>query len=236
MYTEEHDGSFTQGWSSLDSDPEKKGIGEWAHVLQTYYNKNPKLRSCPMAMEPSDEDGNPKPYCGGTFVAWGPLEARHGILEGEWGSYGINNWVYNPSAEMEDPPGYIDSDPAGRFWRTTHTRTGNEIPLLLDCFWKGGSPKHTDAPPRNDGYARLDGTSSGIARFCLNRHNGFINAAFVDFSVRKIRLTDLWNQKWSRSWYYQTYDGTLFTDFNKELSFEFGVPSGYYDGWLGKYE
>jgi len=35
--------------------------------------------------------------------------------------------------------------------------------------------------------------------FCINRHEGTVNGAFVDFSVRKIGLKELWKLKWHRN-------------------------------------
>ena len=34
--------------------------------------------------------------------------------------------------------------------------------------------------------------------FCIDRHNGFINGLFVDFSVRSVGLKELWKLKWHR--------------------------------------
>ena len=38
-----------------------------------------------------------------------------------------------------------------------------------------------------------------MKRFCLNRHNGYINGVFLDFSIRKIDLKELWTFKWHRN-------------------------------------
>jgi prepilin-type processing-associated H-X9-DG protein len=38
-----------------------------------------------------------------------------------------------------------------------------------------------------------------MARFCINRHNGFVNGAFMDTSVRKLGLKELWTLKWHRN-------------------------------------
>jgi len=35
--------------------------------------------------------------------------------------------------------------------------------------------------------------------FCLNRHEGYINGVFADFSARKIGLKELWNLRWHRA-------------------------------------
>ena len=31
---------------------------------------------------------------------------------------------------------------------------------------------------------------------CINRHNGYINMLFLDFTVRKVGLKELWMLKW----------------------------------------
>ena len=38
-----------------------------------------------------------------------------------------------------------------------------------------------------------------MARSCVNRHIGFINMSFADWSARKVGLKELWTLKWHRS-------------------------------------
>jgi prepilin-type processing-associated H-X9-DG protein len=35
--------------------------------------------------------------------------------------------------------------------------------------------------------------------YCVNRHNGYTNGLFMDWSVRKIGLKELWTLKWNRN-------------------------------------
>ena len=37
---------------------------------------------------------------------------------------------------------------------------------------------------------------AGLRNFCINRHDRYINSLFLDWSVRKIGLKDLWTLKW----------------------------------------
>lgn len=37
-------------------------------------------------------------------------------------------------------------------------------------------------------------------RFCINRHNGTVNALFLDWSIRRIGLKQLWTLKWNRTY------------------------------------
>jgi len=36
----------------------------------------------------------------------------------------------------------------------------------------------------------------GIQNFCLNRHEGYVNGLFLDWSVRKVGLKELWTLNW----------------------------------------
>ena len=36
-----------------------------------------------------------------------------------------------------------------------------------------------------------------MQRFCLNRHNGYVNATFLDGSARRVGLKELWTLKWN---------------------------------------
>ena len=75
-------------------------------------------------------------------------------------------------------------------------RGAYSIPLFLDAMWLGGMPMHTNTPPMFEG---VHGSGTGMMqRYCLNRHEGNINAVFLDFSVRKVGLKELWTLKWHR--------------------------------------
>jgi len=39
--------------------------------------------------------------------------------------------------------------------------------------------------------------SSGMWRSCFNRHDAGINCLFMDWSVRKVGLKELWTLKWN---------------------------------------
>jgi hypothetical protein len=36
-------------------------------------------------------------------------------------------------------------------------------------------------------------------RVCINRHDGFVNWALLDFTVRSVGLKELWKLKWHRT-------------------------------------
>jgi prepilin-type N-terminal cleavage/methylation domain-containing protein/prepilin-type processing-associated H-X9-DG protein len=183
MYTMDNDGYFASGSSGQ----------MWTTFLQPYYVE-PDLRLCPMAIKPSSETGSATPY-GGKFMAWGVFDETYAQLglEGVSGSYGMNGHVSNP-------PAGVTTDQWGRdltkTWRSTHVRQTNTIPLFLDCVWLGGAPEQSDAPPQFDGYYEPTALGVNMQGFCIDRHNGKVNALFVDFSVQPVGLKQLWKLKW----------------------------------------
>ena len=73
-------------------------------------------------------------------------------------------------------------------------------PLLADCIWVDGSPQSTDAVPSNlqQGNASLN-ADDDMGLFCVDRHMGQINVAFVDGSARTVPLAKLWQLRWSEN-------------------------------------
>jgi len=37
-----------------------------------------------------------------------------------------------------------------------------------------------------------------MGTFCINRHDGHVNGLFLDWSVRKVGLKELWTLQWCR--------------------------------------
>jgi len=42
------------------------------------------------------------------------------------------------------------------------------------------------------------GWDDQMIRFCINRLDGFVNSVFLDSTVRKVGLKELWTLKWHR--------------------------------------
>lgn len=61
-------------------------------------------------------------------------------------------------------------------------------------MWLGGMPKHTDTPTSTEERTK-HGSGGHMNRYCLNRHEGYVNAVMVDFTVRKLGLKELWALK-----------------------------------------
>jgi hypothetical protein len=102
---------------------------------------------------------------------------------------------------MNEYVGNVDDEAGGdvpdAFWRRMDVKGGGNIPALLDCNFMGGFPEHMDSPPEYDGM--FDVGVDEMTRYCLNRHNMAINGVFLDLTVRRIHLKELWTLKWHRT-------------------------------------
>jgi prepilin-type N-terminal cleavage/methylation domain-containing protein len=216
MYTDDNNGYFPERRDSSNA------YGRWMDSMRDYYITTEDIRCCPSATKlanPTAEVG--ANIWGGPFVAWGKLYATSGRTPGYYGSYGMNGYLYVPI-------GSVYGKPPERFWRTPNVNGVANIPLFLDCWAWCGWIDDTDMPPEYDGHRRTGDTDS-INRFCLNRHEGFINGAFLDYSVRKVGLKELWTFKWSR----------VFNPVNPWTTAGGVTPDdwkNYGTGWLAKFK
>jgi type II secretory pathway pseudopilin PulG len=108
-------------------------------------------------------------------------------------SYGINPWVFDPQEETALTT---------FFWRTTYAaKTSAAVPVLLDCYPAGMTdafaPLACEPPPL---YERTLQGSGHMGAFCFPQHGPFVNGLFMDWSVRKVGLKQLWTLKWHRDY------------------------------------
>ena len=196
LYTDDNNGFFPK---------RRSGSGRWINVLYEYYSREKKLRVCPTAAKikvpdyPNSVSGT-LAIGGDAVTSWGKIGVTGSRPSGEyepagtWGSYGINHWLY---VAAEDP---LYGQAAKDYWGTVNVKGSNNIPLFLDCwFWCGG-PEIDDLPPEYDGH-RVSGHINSMNRFCINRHQQGINGIFLDYSVRKVWLKELWTLRWGRNFY-----------------------------------
>ena len=65
---------------------------------------------------------------------------------------------------------------------------------MLDGTRWASYPDSTDAPPPAPDSTSMNYLS--IRPFCIPRHGGFVNCLFMDWSVRKVGLKQLWTLRW----------------------------------------
>ena len=153
----------------------------WLEPLRPYMHDNNKMLLCPMAAK-SEGLG-----AGTTFTAWK-------TPEGDIGSYGINGWVTNPKRENIKSPGQIEN-----YWKNARKASRQRyIPLMMDSRQPFAFPLETNPPPRAEDMELQ--SSNHMQRVCIDRHDGYINMAFMDGHVEGVGLNELWTLKWHRTY------------------------------------
>lgn len=138
------------------------------------------IRFCPMAKEIANPtDQNTTQGWGGKSLAWGRLGPVGTKFYDLYGSYGLAH--YSRSAFRLAPN-------CPNTWKTTDVRSPDYVPLGFDCASPTIAFGDLFPPPSSE---------SIVARSCIiDRHHGYINVLFMDFSVRKVGLKELWTLKW----------------------------------------
>ncbi|MBN2182568.1 MAG: prepilin-type N-terminal cleavage/methylation domain-containing protein [Sedimentisphaerales bacterium] len=145
---------------------------------QDIFNINTrKILFCPMAVKKTNNTPT-----GSTFEPWEHVEKQ--------GSYGCNYYLANdPNMRDLSPFVWVDS------WNIYKLKNCNNIPLLLDSTYRVGIINELQGPPSEEFEERFITNS-----FCINRHYGNVNGLFLDWSVRKIGLKELWTLKWYKDY------------------------------------
>jgi prepilin-type processing-associated H-X9-DG protein len=103
----------------------------------------------------------------------------------------MNRWVTDP----------LDNDK--RYWKYAFERNTADIPVFVDCIHWHLRPKDDDKRPKKPLVIFSDFPENGAGgtdlwRTFLERHSGATQGCFLDGSARRIRLWQLWNQRWHR--------------------------------------
>ena len=185
MYTDDNNGKFYGAWSTGQQG--HVWIGALRHLYQ-----DKEVNFCPSAKRIGLDNAQQ----GSTFEAYGvfPEDDSRVGYPGLAGSYGINDWVGNPTEALI--PSSVIGEPS-MYWSRPDVKQARDIPLFLDAMWLGGMPRHTDTPTPTQERTGF-GSGGHMNRYCLNRHQGTINAVMVDFTVRKLGLKELWTLKWNQ--------------------------------------
>ena len=193
LYTDDHDGYF--------NNRDVTG-GLWMSALQSYYKDDKQMLLCPTATKLMAHNLD-----FGTFKA-ASLEVAG--FDTYIFSYGINSWTN--SVEQDRDARWLEW-----FWRNTQNNTTvipdsrqtegkpvstNTIPVFGDATWYDAWPRHTDTPSQTMDafFITNQGTSGEMNHFCIDRHGGFVNLLFMDWSARSVGLKELWTLKWHRSY------------------------------------
>lgn len=216
MYTNENDGlcPMQKFYGLATPDP-------WMHLLQGYSKAPGGISCCPSASKPAQPvtqgtgiSGSFNPmggvnggadFTGARNLAWGKLtfNIESKATPDYYGSYGHNNWLSVPDESGMIIIGCRDNMELYRecFFKSSNVKGAGNIPVFMDGWWWCSWVKEKDKPPEfeNQKNAFPCGCEDSIQRFCMNRHNGFVNGIFLDGAVRKVGLKELWILKWHRN-------------------------------------
>lgn len=202
LYAQDNDGRFPCDWESmmwilsgryvsLANPDEPKEF----HPIQTK-----GIALCPMATRTSDDLPTSMSSCtvgsqtvqvttrrGSRFIAWEIISFSPPFRC----SYGLNNALF--PQEPYYPERHLLH---GKYYPYLFSiRNVAAVPVLADSVFPSGSPRDDfifGRPPTDDA-----GLNPGYWPFCINRHNEHINVLFLDWSVRKVGLKELWTLPWS---------------------------------------
>jgi len=190
LYTDDNDGFFAR---RVNNDVSTL----WMSAMRPYYHNDPEMLLCPTATRIMENN-----------MDWGTFKAAY--LGDDVFSYGNNSWTDNNAVDRGDRM-------VEWFWKSAQNNTTvipdtrqvegrpvstNTIPVFGDSTWYDAWPRHTDTPSQNmDAFGIMDqGTTGELNHFCINRHGGFVNLLFMDWSARNVGLKELWTLKWNRAY------------------------------------
>ena len=187
-YAAENDGEAPHIWG------EDRGSASpgWEQVFLLGVDSNEVLL-CPRAAKTRRDRGGR----GSTFYAW----------KYEWRLYSsgstrviVGSYAWNAAVGV--PAGYPVSE-WPRSWRAVDVEGAAGIPFIFGCAQPYYDPEVASAPctlgdPPN--CEDSDDRSIDSRLVCMNRHDGGINMCFLDSSVRKVGLKELWTLKWHRQY------------------------------------
>jgi prepilin-type N-terminal cleavage/methylation domain-containing protein/prepilin-type processing-associated H-X9-DG protein len=165
----------------------------WAALERCYGSQIRQLYLCPVASHPSSyvfQTGTPGRWgVGSTFSAWWGTSS----LTGEtWaGSYTFNGGITFLGYSGRPRGLNIGTD----LWTSPFAKGAASIPVMHDNrnYQSSGHSPQTPPPDYAD-FAGLDDWGDE----CINRHNGGMNYLFLDWSVRKVGLKELWMLQWTK--------------------------------------
>jgi prepilin-type N-terminal cleavage/methylation domain-containing protein len=207
LYTDDNNGYFNEGWGYRDHHPGQDAeLGLWMNALRPYYKDNWEMLLCPTATRIMENSAD-----------WGTFKATYRAIPTRYGgtyqyifSYSINSWTNYMTKDRDG------GRPKEWFWKSVYNNTAvipgtrtlagkrvstNNIPVFGDATWHDGWPLDADPPAEYpDAFGIGDrGTTGEINHFCINRHNGFVNLLFMDWTTRRVGLKELWTLKWHRA-------------------------------------
>jgi prepilin-type N-terminal cleavage/methylation domain-containing protein len=178
---------------------------DWCLTLQRAYGDQARgLLLCPMAPRPDAKevtrpaDGDRfRGGFGSTFFAWWAIEKEGALCASSYGmNYHVLGDTFPGTFSAAAPPQHAILHRVPLWDTGAWGPTRASAPVMFDCAWQQvylTMKKDGDPPP-------FEGFPNGVGSLCINRHDAGVNHLFLDWSVRKVGLKELWTLKWDRAW------------------------------------
>jgi len=201
LYTEDNQGRLPhdpgsgmwllRGSALSEDDPNRPDV---YHNVQTE-----GIACCPMAVRPAETEAgefSSSVDLGGSLLS--QVRGTPGSIFAAWEiispgppfrcSYGFNGWLLSSGGFDARVPGTHRLHYPDIFT----LRGMANVPTLLDSAMPWARPSQERERPPSSEFRPV----GMIGTFCVNRHNGHVNGLFLDWSVRRIGLKELWTLKW----------------------------------------
>ena len=180
LYAEDNEGQLP-GRSSVwlfrgsrlpDGDPNRPPV---FHRLTTK-----GIACCPMAVRVMTAGGYGRTY--NSSIGW-EIRSKPGSTFKAWE-------IASPSPRFRGSYGFNGGSRLKNEKYKYFAMEGAKTPLLIDCVHWSIWHDNKRRPPQTESlWAEND--------CCINRHDGYVNGLFMDWSVRRIGLKELWTLKWN---------------------------------------
>ncbi len=183
MYTDGNEGRwFTVG----EEDP---GRHNWLGLVAPFLYNTPGFAACPMATTHGPNHSETGPFEAWWIEEFGPIGYTPG---GQW-IYGPVSYGFNYKMSWTRWTDPRSTDPRTDHWGRVDVRGAANVPVLCDCSRFSAHVADGEPPPPRGLLP-----DNGRCTPCIDRHHGGINMLFMDWSVRKVGLKELWTLKWHR--------------------------------------
>jgi prepilin-type processing-associated H-X9-DG protein len=115
----------------------------------------------------------------GNASSWSDLPA-HGFSASSYGQNGCVPYLCEQNEHI---------------WASCLVKGADRVPIYFDCRAWVTNPSPQDCPPPCADAG--DCTQYRMDACAIDRHTGGINSLFLDWSVRKVGIKELWTLKWS---------------------------------------
>ncbi len=159
--------------------------------VATKYIPDDRPTSFPMSVPTSLNAGQGYIQCGTLDLSY-PAWVINAPAPRCVGSYGLNCFLFRP--HFESSLVFVPPTEISRGADIFSLAGKANIPVMLDSSMPDGGPPSADEPPPPE----VDYSYSIRWPSCVRRHEGSVNGLFLDWSVRKVGLKELWKLKWFR--------------------------------------